>query len=257
MGNFLSTDGKLMENLGKASDTVLLGVLWLICCIPIITIGASTTAAYYTYTKVIKRQTGSLLQQFFHAFKGNLRDGFILNLCFLLVQGILGFNIYETYKGIDMNSSFFQVALLFLYVLLMAIAICSAFYCYAFLSRFEQKAMTLFRIAIHAAMSNMLNTLGLFAAFLVMAVVIVVFPIGIIFLPGIFLWVYYCLLEPLLRKYMTPEMLEAWDEDYLDEQFWEEILAIIDQLFHKNCEEKFLEKVYIYSIKRKDGEDER
>ena len=44
-------DNKLFGALGKAVDCVILSVLWLVCCLPVITIGASSTALYYTVHK--------------------------------------------------------------------------------------------------------------------------------------------------------------------------------------------------------------
>ena len=41
-----SMDCKFLETFNKITDLVTLNILWLLCCIPIITIGASTSALY-------------------------------------------------------------------------------------------------------------------------------------------------------------------------------------------------------------------
>ena len=44
---FFDMDSPLMQGLGKMADLLWLNVLTLICCIPIVTIGASFTAMNY------------------------------------------------------------------------------------------------------------------------------------------------------------------------------------------------------------------
>ena len=51
MGEIFGLDGGIMKFLSKVSDICIISILWLICCLPIVTIGASTTAAYYTMVK--------------------------------------------------------------------------------------------------------------------------------------------------------------------------------------------------------------
>ena len=45
-------DNTLLSILGKITDSLLLCLLYLLSCLPIITIGAATTALYYTTHKV-------------------------------------------------------------------------------------------------------------------------------------------------------------------------------------------------------------
>ena len=47
MRNLFNLDGPLMQLINKVVYSVYLNILWFICCIPIVTIGASTTALFY------------------------------------------------------------------------------------------------------------------------------------------------------------------------------------------------------------------
>ena len=53
MSDFFNWDNKFMTAMSKASDAILLGILWIACCLPIVTVGASSAAFYY-----ITRQFG-------------------------------------------------------------------------------------------------------------------------------------------------------------------------------------------------------
>ena len=54
MGHILDYDGKFINFLNKATDTLIATLLCLVCSIPIITIGASTTAYYSVMLKLVK-----------------------------------------------------------------------------------------------------------------------------------------------------------------------------------------------------------
>ena len=47
-------DGKLFRGLSKAGDFLILALITVICCIPVITIGASLTAAFYSGMRLVK-----------------------------------------------------------------------------------------------------------------------------------------------------------------------------------------------------------
>ena len=45
----------LFSFLNLLGQLILLSILWTVCCLPIITVGASTVALYYTVVKVLRR----------------------------------------------------------------------------------------------------------------------------------------------------------------------------------------------------------
>ncbi len=47
MNRLLTPDNPVMQFITKLACTAYLNLLWFICCIPIVTAGASTTALYY------------------------------------------------------------------------------------------------------------------------------------------------------------------------------------------------------------------
>ena len=91
-----SFDNKIFGALGKVVDCVILSVLWLVCCIPVITIGASTTALYYTVHKSIRGNRGYVSRNFFHALKENFKTATLSWIVALAVQIILSLDAYIT-----------------------------------------------------------------------------------------------------------------------------------------------------------------
>ena len=53
--NIFGMDGKLYKFLDKFWHMVWIGVLWIVCSLPIITIGASSAAAYYAMVKSVRK----------------------------------------------------------------------------------------------------------------------------------------------------------------------------------------------------------
>lgn len=47
-------DNPVWRFIGKLGDLILLNLLWLICCIPVFTAGAATTAVYYVTLKLVR-----------------------------------------------------------------------------------------------------------------------------------------------------------------------------------------------------------
>lgn len=82
------TDNVVMRALGKIGDMICLNVMWVICCIPIITIGASTVALYTVMLKMVKNEEGYIFRGFLKAFKTNFKQSTIIWIILLLL-GIL------------------------------------------------------------------------------------------------------------------------------------------------------------------------
>ena len=79
------TDNVVMRALGKIGDMICLNVMWLICCIPIITIGASTTALYTVMLRMVKNEEGYIFRGFHKAFKSNFKQSTLIWLILLLL----------------------------------------------------------------------------------------------------------------------------------------------------------------------------
>lgn len=94
---FLSYDSPFGQILMKLCYSCYLNLLWFVCCIPIVTIGASTTALYYTSLKIVRGQDHSLARMFFRSFRENFRQSTVLWLILLAVGLLLAADGYIVY----------------------------------------------------------------------------------------------------------------------------------------------------------------
>jgi uncharacterized membrane protein YesL len=81
-------DGRIFRFAAKVSNLFLLNILWLIFSIPIITMGAATSAVYYITLKMVKNEEGYIIKDFWYAFRQNLKQGIMIEFV-LLVGGII------------------------------------------------------------------------------------------------------------------------------------------------------------------------
>lgn len=87
--NLFNPENSFWEFMNNMTNVLFVGLIWLICCIPIITIGASTTALYDYSLKMADNREGYVLKSFFKAFKNNFIKSTLFWILMLLGAGFL------------------------------------------------------------------------------------------------------------------------------------------------------------------------
>lgn len=70
--------GKIFDGLSRLGDMFILNLIYVISCIPVITIGAATTALYYTTLKMAENQESYVWRDYWKAFKMNFRQATVI-----------------------------------------------------------------------------------------------------------------------------------------------------------------------------------
>ena len=89
-----SIDGKLYEVISKLTDLVILNILYIICCVPIVTIGAATTALYGITKKMANHSEGYIIRSYFKLFKENFKQSTIIWLILFVIGLIPVIDLY-------------------------------------------------------------------------------------------------------------------------------------------------------------------
>ncbi|MBE6759359.1 MAG: DUF624 domain-containing protein [Ruminococcaceae bacterium] len=87
--NIFRIGSPFMVFMSKLVDILFLGIIALVCCLPIVTVGASVTAVYYTVLKMVRRKEGSVYRFFFKAFKENFWKSTVLWLIMAAVITVM------------------------------------------------------------------------------------------------------------------------------------------------------------------------
>lgn len=81
----------LLRFLRDLFDLTVLNWLWLICCLPIVTVGPATCGLYAVTLKMAREEPVSPAKDFFRGFRENLKSGFLLGLAaIILLVVVLG-----------------------------------------------------------------------------------------------------------------------------------------------------------------------
>ena len=190
MSKWFSIDSPLMVGLSKLSDLVILSFLWFVCCIPVVTIGASTTAMYYVAMKIVRNEEDvKVTSTFFHGFKSNFKQATALNLISLALGAVLAADCWYWFfaKGSMATISFGIFAAMFIWLL------CIMFYVYPLQAQFYN---TVKQTLINGAILSMrkfpitviifvLNILPLILGFFSLTLLVQTLPIWILLAPGV------------------------------------------------------------------------
>ena len=68
-----------------------LNLLYVLCCIPIVTIGPATCGLVYILRNFANEKPVFMVSDFFDAFKSNFKQGFALGILDILTSGVVGF----------------------------------------------------------------------------------------------------------------------------------------------------------------------
>ena len=78
MGNIFRWDSPFAQKLAMVGNSILLNVLWLLCSLPVVTMGASTAALYYVVFQYQTSDETAVIKPFFRAFVKNFKQATLL-----------------------------------------------------------------------------------------------------------------------------------------------------------------------------------
>lgn len=86
MGRIFDMDSPVMRFLGRLADLMILNLVTLLCCLPVVTIGASLTAMHYVLLKMVRNEESYIVRSFFKSFKENFKQATVIWLIILLLS---------------------------------------------------------------------------------------------------------------------------------------------------------------------------
>ncbi|MFY9712598.1 MAG: YesL family protein [Microbacterium sp.] len=88
----IDPNSRSVQGLSTFIEFIALNVMYLVCCIPIITIGAATSALFEVTIRYSDDETGRPVADFFPAFLRNFRRGALTGLAVLVPVALLVFS---------------------------------------------------------------------------------------------------------------------------------------------------------------------
>lgn len=191
------------KGMEKVGDLLLVNLLFVVCRLPVVTIGASATAMYYVLGR-IRRQEGTVTKDFFRSFRENFRQATLYWGVLLLVALAL----YWNFRLISGWTGTLYSVMMVLLILVSWFAVSWGSLVFPLLSRFDNTSAVTARNAGILVLAVPLRTLA--------AAAINALPVALaVFLPGVFalaavLWLFclfsagaygiLCLLSPVFTQ---------------------------------------------------------
>ena len=173
---FLSYDSKFSRIMIKLCYACFLNLLWMVCSLPIFTIGASTTALYYACLKIVRDEGFDAAGMFFHSFKQNFKQATIIWLIMLTAGIFLAGDGYILYHLRASSTGAPAV----MWTLLMAVVIAAAviyvivlLYVFPLLASVENTTAAMLKNAFLIGTHYLFSTILMFAVHFAMFYLIV------------------------------------------------------------------------------------
>lgn len=183
MRNFFNMDNPLFRTLGKLADLMILNIVFIICCLPIFTIGAALTGLSYVTLKMAENEEGYIVKGFFKSFRQNFRQATIMWLIMLLLGVVLGLDFFILGQATGSLVSVFRVGVTvaaFFYMMVMV-------YLFAVLARFDNPVRATMKNALIMSIADFPRTIIMIA--ITVGAVVVTFLNTYTIVYGILVWI--------------------------------------------------------------------
>ena len=183
MRDFFNFDNAFFRALSRVADLIILNIAFIICSIPIFTIGASMTAMYYVTLKMAENEEGYVLRTFWRSFRQNFKQATLIWL------GMLAAGCVLILDGLILNGAGSSFAKIFLILIFATIIVYSMVLLYVFplLSRFENKILTTVRNAFIISLADFPRTLAMLI--IIVAAVLLTFLNAYTCWSGLLVWI--------------------------------------------------------------------
>ncbi len=230
MSGIFNLDAPIWVFMGEVADIIILGLLWWIGCLGIITMGSSTTALYYVLGKKMRKEPTYVVKDFFKSFKQNFRQSVPLSIfvtiAFISLALYISFIIGAIYSGEESSYLKYIVPITLLFGF-EVINIHS--YSWALLSRFEMTTKAVLKTAFIMTHRHLLTTVWNLVMIGIVIFAIVKFPLIIIVAPSLIVFGQSYILQPLFTSYIVAKKEEGEANDLEWDTQSEEVAASLEE----------------------------
>ena len=208
MSEMLQPEGGLMMKLTQALEMFGVGLLWVLCSLPVVTAGAAFCAAYYTMTKTVRGFRGYLIREYFRSFRDNFIQATVLWLLYAVSLAVISADLYLSLGMCQTTAAAYpKPVMIFRCLLFIALAICSVVtvYALAYTARFSQKTGTIIKNSVLMSLRHLPSSALILAILVFSAWVIAGIPLLVLVLAGVDCMIFSVVLERIFYRYMSDE----------------------------------------------------
>lgn len=203
-------DSRFSLLIRRAAGCLLLGCLWLVCCIPVVTFGAGSSALYYALEKTVIREEGHLFSCFWRGF----RESFKTSTCVWLVILVVGlFLCWDFYFFFQMLRGGNPEGMLCIVIgIMLALLALTAVYAFSYIARFQDRARRVLKNSLLLMLAHPLVNLKLAVIGVILALTVLIYPPLVVLLPGFLCWLICLSMEKIFRR-ISETLASRQDDD--------------------------------------------
>lgn len=171
----ISPENKFFSFMSKIGDFITLNLLFLITCLPVITIGASCCALYFSIKKRILDKESYIFHDYFSAWKENFKNATCIRSCFLILFPVLFF--FSRYFASHLTNLFVVAA----YMIFLLCFLFPLMYVFPLQTTFVNTPLHIIKNAFLTAILHLPHTIGLLAATVIPLSITWLFPQALYF----------------------------------------------------------------------------
>ena len=167
-------DSKFWSVVGVIGDVIVINILFILSCIPVVTIGAATSAMYAVMRKLAKKEEGYLVRDYIRALKENLKKSTAIWIIFLILFVLILGDLKIVKTSINDSTTFSMAMGFFLVSFLLAVAIC--IYALVLQSGFENTTKNTIKNATILMLAQLPWTVVILLTTLSPVLILMIFP---------------------------------------------------------------------------------
>lgn len=153
-----SDENPIFDKLEILFNMMVLNVLWIICSIPVLTIGASSAALNYTCIKLRRNEGDNVVKMFFHSFASSVKQGLVLTTGMLAILIIICACMIQLLGNINSGSTI-SIAFAVILVLILFCWVLVYTYLFMVLSRFDNSLFRTITNSIYLILKDKMTAL--------------------------------------------------------------------------------------------------
>ena len=203
-------DSWLWKPFGWLADLIVLSLLWILCSLPLVTLGGATAALYDAAVHGFRRKESGYLYRFFTTFKAEWKHGILPTLFWGGLIGLLLFG-YTRFTGTASGDAAVMTA----WALLVVLCIPVGTVCWVFpvLSRFELDFRSLCGNSVRLALAHLPATFAMaLAAGACVWITVRLLFLPLLVLPALLVLFWSLFTEPVFKQYENEPPVGHEDE---------------------------------------------
>lgn len=215
MAKLISQDSAFIQALSRIGDLIFLNLLYLLTCLPIITIGAATTALYSVCFRLGTDREAGLLHTYLHAFRQNFKQSTLVWIPALLLFADFIFVIW-----LSLSHSGLSIYLSLLGIIMFIWIVTFFEYIFPLISQFDNKLRLVLRNALILSLGYLPRSLCIALLNLLPFIILLLHPFGFFCAGAIWITLYFAVTAYLntriLKKVFSPFIPDISQNESLD-----------------------------------------